>query len=53
VWDGTCAVFAGNTDGEIYASEDRGDNWARIVEGLPPISKFGHYMLLYFASQQP
>jgi photosystem II stability/assembly factor-like uncharacterized protein len=51
-WDGSCAVYAGNTDGEVYASEDEGESWSRIAEGLPPISKWGHYMLLFFANQQ-
>ena len=35
-------LFAGNTDGEVYASGDEGDTWARIANGLAPISKAMH-----------
>ena len=36
-------MFAGNTDGEVYASEDAGDNWSLIASGLKPVSKAGHF----------
>ena len=39
----TVQVFAATTGGEVLWSEDGGDNWSTIVEGLPPISKGGHY----------
>jgi photosystem II stability/assembly factor-like uncharacterized protein len=42
----TCAIFAATTSGEVYASEDSGDTWTRIVDGLAPISKAGHYRAL-------
>jgi len=46
VWDDSFALFAGTTDGDIFYSDDEGEHWIRIVTGLPPISKHGHYKLL-------
>lgn len=43
------AVYAATTAGEIYCSEDLGENWRVIVTGLPPISKAGHYRALVAA----
>jgi photosystem II stability/assembly factor-like uncharacterized protein len=45
-WDSSCAIYAANTDGEIYCSEDEGDNWSKIIVGLPAISKTIHYTIL-------
>ncbi|MGZ5827343.1 MAG: WD40/YVTN/BNR-like repeat-containing protein [Xanthobacteraceae bacterium] len=42
-YPGGFTLFAGNTDGEVYASEDGGDSWTRIASGLKPISKGGHF----------
>ena len=41
-WPGGVSVFAGTTDGEVFYSDDAGDNWAALG-GLPPISKTTHY----------
>ena len=30
-------LFAGTTDGELFASEDGGDSWELIADGLPPV----------------
>lgn len=38
----TVSVYVGTTAGDVYASEDRGESWARIASGLPPIAKYGH-----------
>lgn len=46
VWNGSFALFAGTTDGEVFYSDDEGDHWMKIVDGLPPISKWGHYRIL-------
>ena len=43
-WPGGVSVFAGTTDGEVFYSDDAGDNWAAL-RGLPPISKTTHYQL--------
>jgi photosystem II stability/assembly factor-like uncharacterized protein len=40
------ALYIGNTAGEVYCSEDDGDSWKRIIDGLPAISKGLHHMLL-------
>jgi photosystem II stability/assembly factor-like uncharacterized protein len=45
-----CAVFAATTAGEIFCSEDLGDHWERIMTGLAPISKAGHYKNLVAAA---
>jgi photosystem II stability/assembly factor-like uncharacterized protein len=42
-YPGGYVLFAGNTDGEVFASEDGGDNWVRIAAGLKPVSKGGHF----------
>jgi photosystem II stability/assembly factor-like uncharacterized protein len=43
VWDGGHTLFAGTTDGDIFASEDDGDTWRLIAERVGPVSKGGHY----------
>jgi photosystem II stability/assembly factor-like uncharacterized protein len=44
------AIYAATTAGEIFCSEDLGDSWNRIVTGLAPISKGGHYRNLVAAA---
>lgn len=46
---GGTSIFAATTAGEVYASDDGGDHWARIMSGLAPISKGGHYEQLQAA----
>ena len=43
------AVFAATTSGDIFCSNNLGDSWEKIVTGLPPISKAGHYRNLVAA----
>jgi len=45
-WPGGCAVYAGNTDGDIYGTFDEGETWDKVAEGLPPISKTIHHAIL-------
>ncbi len=45
-YPGGFSLFLGNTDGEVYASEDGGDSWTRIAEGLGPVSKGHHFAAL-------
>jgi photosystem II stability/assembly factor-like uncharacterized protein len=40
---GGFSLFAGDTDGEIWASDDGGESWLRIARGLGPVSKSGHF----------
>jgi photosystem II stability/assembly factor-like uncharacterized protein len=42
-WPGGFGFFAGTTDGEVYASLDKGETWAQIASGLPPVSKSIHH----------
>lgn len=40
---GDFGFFVATTDGEVFASNDRGTSWSLIARDLPPISKGGHY----------
>ena len=42
-WPNGVAFYAGTAIGQVFGSEDRGQNWSLIAEGLPPISKARHY----------
>ena len=33
----SCGIYFGTTGGQVYVSADAGDNWAPIVEHLPPV----------------
>jgi photosystem II stability/assembly factor-like uncharacterized protein len=43
---GGFTLFAGTTDGEVFASEDEAQSWTRIAGGLAPVSKGNHYRAL-------
>ena len=45
-WPGGYSLFLGDTDGSIYLTEDGGDSFQRIAEGLSPISKGNHFVPL-------
>jgi hypothetical protein len=32
-----CGIYFGTTGGQVYASDDAGDNWAPIVRDLPAV----------------
>lgn len=55
-WGSSFSIFAGTTAGEVFATEDGGQSWRQIANGLAPISKGLHYMVLQMgaahASQQ-
>ena len=42
-YPGGFALVAATTDGDVFYSDDEGERWATIAEGLPPVSKAGHY----------
>jgi photosystem II stability/assembly factor-like uncharacterized protein len=42
-WDNRFDLFVGTTDGEVYWSQDQGERWVCIADGLAPVSKSGHY----------
>ena len=43
IWDGGFSLFAGTTDGDVFASDDGGEHWSTIAQGLPPVSGGRHY----------
>jgi photosystem II stability/assembly factor-like uncharacterized protein len=45
-WPGGFELFAGTTDGIVFASTDAAGTWTRIAGGLAPVSKSGHYRAL-------
>jgi photosystem II stability/assembly factor-like uncharacterized protein len=45
-YPGGYSLFLGNTEGEVYASEDGGETWAEIAGTLAPVSKGDHHLLL-------
>jgi photosystem II stability/assembly factor-like uncharacterized protein len=42
-WPGGTMLSFATAGGEIYASDDGGENWTLIAQGLAPISKGVHY----------
>jgi photosystem II stability/assembly factor-like uncharacterized protein len=48
-WGESTSLFAATTAGDVYASDDAGEHWSRIITGLAPISKGGHYRALAVA----
>jgi photosystem II stability/assembly factor-like uncharacterized protein len=42
-YPGGFTLFAGTTDGEVFASEDAAQSWTRIAAKLAPVSKSNHY----------
>ncbi|HEV8342748.1 MAG TPA: hypothetical protein VGR30_10295 [Candidatus Binatia bacterium] len=43
VWKGGYALFAGTTDGDIFYSDDEGESWQKIIQGIGPVSKAHHH----------
>ncbi len=43
------SVFAATTAGDVYCSENGGESWTRIISGIPPVAKAGHYRVLAVA----
>ncbi len=46
LWSDGFHLYAGTTDGDVFASDDGGDTWDTIVTGLAPISVGGHFKRL-------
>ncbi len=42
-YPGGFSVFIGNTDGDVFASENGGESWTHIACGLGPVSKGNHF----------
>ncbi len=49
-WPGGFSLFAGTTDGDVFASDDKGESWTVAASGLAPVSKGGHYRPLVTAA---
>lgn len=45
-WNGGFALFAGTTDGEVFYSDDAGESWKKIIQGIGAVSKAHHYQNL-------
>ena len=43
VWPDGFGLFAGTTDGDVFASDDGGEQWAAIARGIPPVSQSSHF----------
>jgi photosystem II stability/assembly factor-like uncharacterized protein len=50
-YPGGFTLFAGNTDGDVFAREDEARSWTRIAEGLAPVTKGRHYRALQLAER--
>jgi len=48
-YPGGFTLFAGNTDGDVFGSDDAAEHWTRIAGGLAPVSKGRHYHGLQLA----
>ena len=46
VWPGGATLFAGTTDGDVFASDDEGDTWSTIARRIGAVSKGGHHLML-------
>jgi hypothetical protein len=44
-WPGGCALYAADTDGQVFESIDEGETWTMIAE-VPPVSKGEFYRAL-------
>ena len=49
IFPGGFTLFAGNTDGAVFASDDAAEHWTPVAAGLAPVSKVGHYRHLQTA----
>ena len=45
-WNGGYALFAGTTDGDVFYSEDEGEHWTTIIQGIGAVSKSHHHINL-------
>jgi photosystem II stability/assembly factor-like uncharacterized protein len=49
-YPGGFELFAGDTDGVVYASADSAETWTRAIDKLAPVTKGRHYRALQKAS---
>jgi photosystem II stability/assembly factor-like uncharacterized protein len=46
---GGFTMFAGTTDGDVFASDNEAESWTSIAHGLAPVTKGNHYRALQTA----
>jgi photosystem II stability/assembly factor-like uncharacterized protein len=51
-WGNDVMLVAGTATGEAFVCDDAGEPWNLAAEGLPPISKGGHYRWFLSAEQR-
>jgi hypothetical protein len=49
---GNYGFFAGTTDGEVFASFDKGESWRLLAQGLPAVSKCSHSATIAIGRQK-
>ena len=42
-YPGGFSLFIGDTEGNVWGSDDEAESWRLVVSGLAPISKGGHF----------
>jgi photosystem II stability/assembly factor-like uncharacterized protein len=52
-WPGGRTLSFATATGEVYTSDDAGESWTCIAEGLAPVSKAGHYRAFMVPPVQP
>ncbi len=45
-WPGGSSIYAANTDGELWSTDNEGESWQKTASGLSPISKTIHHTIL-------
>lgn len=45
-WPGGFELFTATTGGDIYCSDDEGEHWSKIMDGLPSVAKSRHDKIL-------
>ena len=45
-WPGGVSIYAANTDGELWSTDNEGESWQRAASGLSPVSKTIHHNIL-------
>ena len=45
-WGDGFSLFGATTAGEVWCSEDGGENWHQAVTGVPPVAKGEHHLFL-------
>jgi photosystem II stability/assembly factor-like uncharacterized protein len=52
-WNGGSMLAFATATGEVYTSDDAGEHWTLVAEGLAPVSKAGHYRAFLPLGENP